>query len=635
MRSIERFLVTLLIGSVILCIPACGPASLELDEPGTARFAVLVSVNGYLPGTGTPTLNGPKNDMDAMATVLRERYGFSDEEILRLHGAAAKEADILAALETMVDRAVDGGLSLFAFAGHGHVTGDDDNEEANGRDETICPYDRRDIRDDTLNSYFARAMGKGSVMVTILDACHSGNAFKPGEITVRQAGPGPVPPASAPASIPLEPDNDLLVFLAAAGEEEFAGEKPYVGEDGRSTTVHGMFTHALLERMRTVTPETSWESLMVSVTRAMRADKATQNPAFFGGGLSRRVLGTEWVHRAPHFRVIDIGENGRITVDQGEPGGLSPGALIAVFPTDSVSFEGEPLGLWRVSRATATRSEAVRIEEVGDFPAIEIGYPAILFRGAGDPIRVALDPGLPADVMGALEDVITRTGWLEAVGDDQPIGPDDFSIRFLTEDGRIAMAGPTAPMVLRHSALSGEHLARRLLNAARMAKLLRLEGTDGFAASERLDAELLVGRAELDDDGYPLFHETGPRARPAGKELVVHDGDALVLRYRNKGAEHLYVTALYLSADGSIHAWNLEQYNGALAPGAMVDTRTRPLVVSPPFGTEYAVLLVSDIEPIRPEPFMQTKSEKTEAPAAGWGMTTLPFVLKPRREVAP
>jgi uncharacterized caspase-like protein len=139
-----------------------------------AKRAVLVGVNRYrMPGAD---LRGCVSDVENMAQLLTTSFGFAASDIVRLTDFAATKKAIESAVRTLVRSGRRGDVLLFTFSGHGSNVPDDDGDEADGRDEILCPtnLDWKDpLRDDWLRTTFD-SVREGVNLTVITDCCHSG-----------------------------------------------------------------------------------------------------------------------------------------------------------------------------------------------------------------------------------------------------------------------------------------------------------------------------------------------------------------------------------------------------------------------------------------------------------------------------
>jgi len=164
------------------------------------KRALSVGIN--YPGT-SHSLQGCVNDSYMIEALLRTHYGFDD--ITLLLDNKATTANIISALNNLVDRAVPGDVLFFHYSGHGSQLPDkdqDDDFEPDGLDEIICPVDldwkTKVIRDDDLKAIFDR-VPNGVNLTVFLDCCNSGGgmdhlnqyqSLAPGERVIRKTTDG-------------------------------------------------------------------------------------------------------------------------------------------------------------------------------------------------------------------------------------------------------------------------------------------------------------------------------------------------------------------------------------------------------------------------------------------------------------
>lgn len=138
------------------------------------KRAVLIGVNRYrMPGAD---LRGCVSDVQNMQGLLTRQFGFAAGDIAALTDFDATKK----AIETSVRKLVAGGrrgdVLLVHFSGHGSNVPDDDGDEADGRDEILCPADldwKDPLRDDWLRKTFD-TLRAGVSLTVVTDCCHSG-----------------------------------------------------------------------------------------------------------------------------------------------------------------------------------------------------------------------------------------------------------------------------------------------------------------------------------------------------------------------------------------------------------------------------------------------------------------------------
>ncbi len=139
-----------------------------------AKKALLTGVNRYqIPGAD---LRGCVNDVRNMQSVLTTYYGFKSADISLLTDTAATTKAMRAGIAALVKGARRGDVLVLHYSGHGSNVPDNDGDEADHRDEIVCPTDldwKDPMRDDWLRKTFDK-LPAGVNLTVIMDCCHSG-----------------------------------------------------------------------------------------------------------------------------------------------------------------------------------------------------------------------------------------------------------------------------------------------------------------------------------------------------------------------------------------------------------------------------------------------------------------------------
>jgi hypothetical protein len=117
-------------------------------------------------------LGGCVNDAHAWAAALR---GLQFDVRLLLDGQATR-AGLEQALRGLLAQSRPGDVLVFQFAGHGTHVADLDGDEADGRDEALCPVDFASgalFIDDDVAAVFEQ-LPAGVSLTCFTDCCHSG-----------------------------------------------------------------------------------------------------------------------------------------------------------------------------------------------------------------------------------------------------------------------------------------------------------------------------------------------------------------------------------------------------------------------------------------------------------------------------
>ena len=163
----------------------------------TTQKALCVGINTFknLPAA---TLNGCVNDANDMASLLKEKRGFSASDIKVLADAKATKKAVMAELNRLAALAKSGKLNylVFSFSSHGTQVPDLNGEEkpetagdlkGKRADEAFCPHDliqkgnswdpAHIISDDELHDLFA-SIPESCLVEVYMDTCHSGTGLK-------------------------------------------------------------------------------------------------------------------------------------------------------------------------------------------------------------------------------------------------------------------------------------------------------------------------------------------------------------------------------------------------------------------------------------------------------------------------
>lgn len=142
-----------------------------------ANKALCVGINDY-PVDGAD-LMGCVNDANAWADLLVTRFDFSRGSVKMLTDRRAKKQPILDGLKSLIAGSKEGDVLVFTNSSHGSYVPDKDNDEPEGYDETMCPWDVKDahITDDELRAIL-EGIPRGVRFTLISDSCHSGSVTR-------------------------------------------------------------------------------------------------------------------------------------------------------------------------------------------------------------------------------------------------------------------------------------------------------------------------------------------------------------------------------------------------------------------------------------------------------------------------
>lgn len=142
------------------------------------KFALLIGINYK---NTESELNGCINDVMNMKTILINKFGFLDKNIIILTEEShikPTARNIINQLTNIVLKAVSNPNSQLwiHYSGHGASIQDDNSDEADGLDEVIVPLDfntKGIITDDQLHNIL-KYLPRQTKCICFFDCCHSG-----------------------------------------------------------------------------------------------------------------------------------------------------------------------------------------------------------------------------------------------------------------------------------------------------------------------------------------------------------------------------------------------------------------------------------------------------------------------------
>lgn len=283
------------------------------ERPAPPRAALLVGVGAFAAGSDSAfaPLPGTANDVQRVAGLLIERFGFEPADVSVLLDGEATHERVLRAFElALLSRARAGAELLFYFSGHGsRAPVPKGSGDADGLGATLICHDsraegragQRDLFDFQLASLVKALEERGASATVVLDACHSGGALRGVGPRVR-AGPQGVAALDLawnrsvwPSGVILEVGRDTwrrssAVQIAACRPQELAFE--FDVDYGERRVPHGALTWFLGQELGRAGPDTSWALLVAGAA----AGVATHFPAqrvSFAGDLDRPPFGAQ------------------------------------------------------------------------------------------------------------------------------------------------------------------------------------------------------------------------------------------------------------------------------------------------------------------------------------------------------
>lgn len=265
------------------------------------KKALLIGINRYkIPGAD---LRGCVNDVENMRGVLMKYYGFQDKDIVRLTDFAATKKAIQSGIVKLVKGARKGDVLVLHYSGHGANVPDKNGDEADHRDEILCPTDLDwydPLTDDWLRETFD-TVAAGVNLTVIMDCCHSGTNTRqvlppdtpriarflpcPLDIIAAESGrelSGSIRKTLRTSSTAKRKKSDIVAvnipeLLITGCRDTQTSSDAYIGK-----SYNGALTWNLVSAIKTAKGKLSYRDLHALTTKGLKADKFDQVPQMEG-----------------------------------------------------------------------------------------------------------------------------------------------------------------------------------------------------------------------------------------------------------------------------------------------------------------------------------------------------------------
>jgi hypothetical protein len=323
-------IITLLIALVSVFIPVSALAA--------GKHALLIGIQDYNKTKFFNSLKGPANDVKLTKGMLRERFGFQDEDFIILLNDKATHTGIENAFNKLIKKVNPGDFVYINYSGHGSRTADlnSDERDDDSKDETWVSYgsrssmakhkDNYDVLDDEIGAWLADLYAKTDQVIFVSDSCHSATvsrAVEQGEAQVRAVEEDEREHLLGKKSY-AKPKRHRGIRAGAAGDDESAND--FKRKDGK---YYGVFTWYWVQNLHNAQVNDTWHNVFWRTYEQVRAERHTVQQPHMEGDLSQKVLGINPKPRT--IPVTVIAPNKRIRIEAGTLEGVTKGSVYRLY----------------------------------------------------------------------------------------------------------------------------------------------------------------------------------------------------------------------------------------------------------------------------------------------------------------
>lgn len=590
----------------------------------SSKIALIVAISDYpdpgeLPSVtsktkGFPDLNS-MNDVPLIKTALISQ-GFKEDDIVVVeNGSATKDGIVKSIKDHLIGKASAGGIAVFHYSGHGQQVLDDDDDENDGLDEALVPYDaapvwqpkvneaQHHLRDDELGELIndlRLKLGKNGHVLAILDACSSGTATR-GFATSRGykeplVPDGVIPNIKGPDAIGrgLSIENNLkdssleaelapFVLLSAAQADQLNYETR--DDEGKSV---GSLSFAFSKAMAQSGGGTSYEDLFSRILVEMASLAPNQSPVI-EGVVDQLVLKGEAKSGGEHFSVKAFENELRLVVGGGRLFGLLNGSKVELYPIGADTAKSEPLATGTVMRAENLESWIELSTALSKNEALNC-YAYVTERSFGDlGVRVRLDIDEKPRFRSRIEKAIAGIDLVKVV-QESPDLVVELNNQYARRRGPNRLVVTTAQDYVLFNKEIGKDSIQQVVDDVMQHAVLA-------SARAKYLRGLNVGNGE--STVSLKFKPVGSNGEAGTINAKLNLGDKFKLELTNNGTQKVYVALLDIMPDNQIGVMIPHPGEGKTAsdylirPGQTIEVKT-PYEVAPPVGRDVLKLIVTE-----------------------------------------
>ncbi len=350
--NLRRSITIILAGLFTVAAGVSKASSADAQSTQPEKYALMIGINAY----ASSPLTGCENDTKAVKDLLVRQFGFIDdkEHIKVLYSKQATKQAIVDAFKShLIENAkklksqAKEGIFVFQYSGHGSQVTDQNGDEADGLDETLCPVDvivsdpKNDLIDDEMEVLVKELTDYTDNLTLIMDCCHSGSNTRALDFTARRLERPNMLPAEGKsrglekkADKQILPPNQRYVALSGCMPDELALETTINGKN------QGLMTNALVDALSTDNSELTYRQLWAKITAKVNQSATSQNPQI-EGDLNRIVFKGVSSRECNSFKVTNADKDDEVVINAGTAIGVENGGIVAFYKKGVKKLSGD------------------------------------------------------------------------------------------------------------------------------------------------------------------------------------------------------------------------------------------------------------------------------------------------------
>ena len=580
------------------------------------KRGLIIAISDYPEEGSWPDISSD-NDIPHVFSTMNS-LGIMDDHISLLQNEEATDEGIRLAFEKLITLTKPGDFIYFHFSGHGQQVIDDNNDELDGLDEAIVPYNspvyfkegfnegQYLIRDDAIRSFtyqVRKKAGPNGQVFIVLDSCHSGTGTR----SVGKArgtdiimAPKGFKTRGAQETNSIGYGNDDESNLAPLSSFFGASSKElnYETVDDQNNAV-GSLTFALSKVISNMKSNYTFKEIFDRVKLRMKIYSPYQTPKW-EGDLSHAILGGSLDSKKQYFNVHEVVDAFSLRADVGSFNNVFKGSKVNVISIDN----NQVISKGTLKKVSLT-SSLVELDQAIDeseenlyrIEIIENSYPPIQCYFKNDIVGGTSWDELAKNITG-LSFLITHDTNPELI----LTSCEDLSyVQLLMRDGTILYQSEG------NNTNRIEYDLKKIIKAYTQGQYLR----EYVVPSSKYDLSLEIMSISCDDNRVSNAQYLDVSTND------IYVDDCIKLRIENHGGRPAYFSVLDIQPDNYINlllpaidlGYTPEEYY--LKPGESFITDFN-IQIGEPYGEETLKLICSN-EPLDLASILQTKGSSTRS----------------------